>query len=123
MEVIYREADVSDLTTTRVVVATAGEKVIGFATWDDQTKTLEMVRVHKRHRRQGHGSELVRRADELAGCTLLDNGTRSPEGTQLLRSMGRRLKRIEAKVKPESCGATMMLLLQGRHLNDELNFK
>jgi len=123
MEITYREADASDFTTTRVLVATKGILVIGFATWDDISKTLEMVRVAEMFQRQGHGIELVRRADEMAGCLLKDTGDRSPEGTKLLKSMGRPLTRIKSRINPKSCGMIMMFQLQARHEEGELVFK
>jgi GNAT superfamily N-acetyltransferase len=123
MEITYREADASDVTTTRVVVATKERIVIGFATWDDDTKTLELVRVREKYQRQGHGTELVRRADEIAGCLLKDTGDRSPEGTKFLKSLGRPLARIKSRINPISCGMTMMMLLQDRHISGELDLK
>lgn len=123
MEVAYREVDASDVTTTRVMVAIKERIIVGFATWDDETKTLEMVRVREKYQRQGHGTELVRRADELAGCRLKDTGDRSPEGTKFLKSLGRPLARIKTRINPTSCGAIMMMLLQDRHISGELVFK
>jgi GNAT superfamily N-acetyltransferase len=123
MEITYREVDVSDVTTTRVMVAIKERIIVGFATWDDETKTLEIVRVREKYQRQGHGTELVRRADELAGCQLKDTGDRTPEGTNFLKSLGRPLTRIKSRINPTSCGMTMMMLLQDRHISGELDLK
>lgn len=113
MAVEHREIDASDLTTTRVVILKIKDSpvLIGFVTWDSEEKTLEMVRVEKRYRRKGYGTYLVQLADQYAGCTLRDNGYRSPEGTALLKKMNRQLApRIET-IKSESCGAMMFNLL------------
>jgi GNAT superfamily N-acetyltransferase len=122
MEVTYHEADASDVTSTRVVVAVKGELLVGFATWDDKSKTLEIVRVGQPFRRKGYATRLIQEADKRAGTTLIDTGERSPEGTALLQSMERRMTRITKRIDPKSCGTTMMFLLQGRHSEGELKF-
>ena len=118
----HREIDASDLTSTRVIILTTNEvspSLIGFATWDDEEKTLEMVRVDKRYRRKGYGTYLVLLADQYAGCILMDNGYRSPEGTALLKKMKRRLTSSIETVKSESCGAMLFnLLMQKTQLNE-----
>ena len=70
-----------------------------------------MVRVDERYRRKGYGTYLVQLADQYAGCTLVDNGYRSPDGTGLLKSMKRRLARRIEEIKAQSAGAMMFAVL------------
>ena len=110
-EIQHKEIDASDITSTRVVILIKNKSLIGFVTWDDEEKTLEMVRVDEKYRRKGYGTYLVQLADQYAGCTLRDNGYRSPEGTALLKKMNRRLARRIEEIKAKSAGAMMFAVL------------
>lgn len=117
----YRgEIDAKDYTTTRVVVMVENSRLLGFATFDDDSKTLEMVRVNRFCRRQGIGRTLIELADACAGCLLIDNGYRSEEGTKLLLAMKRPMSRLRQKLKPESTGAMMEAYLIGQLMQNKL---
>lgn len=120
----YGEVEVSDLTTTRVVVLSEDSGLlVGFCTFDEKKKTIELVRVNDSFRRRGYGSALIRIADSMAGCILKDTGERSEEGTKLLKSMGRKPVRIKYKINGESAGAMMMSQMLGKACNGSLEFK
>jgi len=110
-EIQHREIDASDISSTRVVILTQNKSLIGFATWDDEEKTLEMARVDEKYRRKGYGTYLVQLADQYAGCTLKDNGYRSQEWTALLKKMKRRLARRIQEIKAKSAGSMMFAVL------------
>ena len=89
-QVHYAEVDVSEVSSTRAIMAyvQSGEiqMPLGFITWDKTDKTIELVGVDPTARRLGIATELVAKALQVEPG-LKPTGNRSPAGTALLKKV------------------------------------
>lgn len=123
MSISYGEIDAGDLTSTRVVVLIIDKRLVGFVTWCDSNKTLEIIRVNRQFRRQGHGTFLLKLADQYAGCTLKYSGYRSTDGSKFLKALNRPLNKLVDTINSNQVGAMMEAQLIHLMLDHQLSFK
>lgn len=115
----YGEINTKNInTSTRVVILTNYNQLVGFVTWNQ--KNLQLVRVAYPFRRKGYGTFLVNLADQYAKTTLIDTGYRSPEGTKLLRNMKRPLAKY--KGNPQNPGEIMESILSQLLHNQQIQY-
>ena len=117
----YGEINTKNInTSTRVVILANNNQLVGFVTWDQNQKTLQLVRVACPFRRKGYGTFLVKLADQYAKTTLTDTGYRSPEGTKLLRNMKRPLAKYKGTV--QNPGQAMEAILTQLLHNQQIQY-
>ncbi len=75
--------------------------VVGFVTWDKKSNELEIIHVMSGCRRKGFAKTLLAYADQIAGCTLIDNGYRNEVGRKFLKALGRKLAKKKGSCRKE----------------------